>query len=97
MKDNKLLLKDFAIKSIMANRGSRRKQTTNGYLEAFRFYIEPYLGDKSIAEINPMKIKEWQSKLSERLAPWTVRGVSANLALRSAFGERRLKLDRDRR
>jgi integrase len=73
--DDVLLIKNFGLYSIEANRSQRRKHTTKGYLDHFRIYIAPYLGDMRIDEIKPMIIKAWQSKLGEKVAPATIRGA----------------------
>ncbi|WP_180763109.1 site-specific integrase [Helicobacter sp. 11S02596-1] len=55
----------FAVASLQANKATRRELTTKEYLNIFHARIIPFFGEKSLEEITPLDIKNWQSQVLE--------------------------------
>lgn len=63
--DDKLLLKNYGLKSLEANKTNRRELTNKEYANIFEKRIIPFFGDKLLTEIVATDLMAWQGSLLE--------------------------------
>ena len=68
----------FGQLSLEANKHSRKASTQKGYTQLFEQHIKPAFGRVALADVRPMELNAWQSKLIKQgLSPATVRHAMA--------------------
>jgi len=73
-------LDEYMVTSFKMNEGTRKPTTQNDYRIAYNKHISPVLGHKQLDTIKISDIKKWQSDLSKKIAPRTVRNTRAVLS-----------------
>ena len=66
--------------SFSMNRGTRRESTQYDYELNYKNHIRPHFGERKIDSLKVSELKEWQSKLLEKLKPRTVRNIRSVLS-----------------